>query len=202
MTRPILTIAAITLTAALALAGNPEKSSSGANKPEKATMETTKGFTSIPFETIDGKATSLDAYKGKVILIVNTASKCGYTPQYEGLEALYQEYKDSGLVVIGFPANNFGGQEPGTNEQILEFCQTKFDVTFPMMAKISVKGKDIHPLYKYLTEDSKMPGEISWNFNKFLIDRDGRLAARYESKVKPQSEELVGQIKTLLNGKG
>lgn len=156
----------------------------------------------ISFETITGDTTSLRDFEGNVVLIVNTASKCGFTSQYDGLEKLYREFKDSGLVVIGFPANNFGAQEPGTNEQIMEFCQTTFDVTFPMMAKVSVKGEDKHPLFKYLTELSPLPGEIAWNFNKFLLDRDGNLVARYESKVTPQSDEFVGRIKALLREKG
>lgn len=152
----------------------------------------------IPFQTITGDTTSLADLGGKVVLLVNVASKCGYTPQYTGLEELYRTYKDSGLVVIGFPANNFGGQEPGTNEEILEFCSSKFDVTFPMMAKLSVKGDNKHPLFVSLTEQSKIPGEIKWNFFKFLIDRNGQLVARFESSVEPMSDELTGQIKKLL----
>jgi len=152
----------------------------------------------IPFETINGETTSLSAYKGKVILIVNTASKCGYTPQYEGLEALYKKYKDKGFVILGFPENNFKNQEPGSNEEILNFCRSKYDVTFPMMSKISVKGKDIHPLYAALTEKSKFPGDITWNFNKFLLDRNGNVVGRFDSPVTPMSDELVGAIKKLL----
>ena len=135
----------------------------------------------IPFQTITGESTSLKDYAGKVIMIVNVASRCGFTGQYAGLEELYQTYSDSGLVVIGFPANNFGGQEPGSNEEILSFCQTKFDVTFPMMAKVSVKGKDKHPLFRRLTEGNEFSGEIKWNFTKFLIDREGKLAGRFGS---------------------
>ncbi len=185
---------------AIAVAADSAKQTSPGNT-ENSPMKTAT-YTSIPFETITGEKISLDAYHGKVILIVNTASKCGYTPQYDGLEKLYREYKDSGLVVIGFPANNFGAQEPGTNGQIIEFCQTTFDVTFPMMAKVSVKGDDKHPLFKYLTEESSLPGEIAWNFNKFLLDRDGRLTARYESKVTPQSDELVEKVRELIRKEG
>ena len=152
----------------------------------------------IPFETITGDTTSLADYAGDVVLIVNVASKCGYTPQYTGLEELYREYKDSGFVILGFPANNFGGQEPGTNEEILTFCRTSFDVTFPMMAKVSVKGDDKHPLFVEMTEKSSLPGEIKWNFSKFLIDRRGNLVARFDSGVTPNSEELVGKIRELL----
>lgn len=150
------------------------------------------------FNTITGKAESLAAYKGKVVLIVNVASKCGYTKQYAGLEELYRAKKDKGLVILGFPANNFGGQEPGTNEEILSFCTTKFDVSFPMMAKVSVKEEDKHPLFKYFTEESSLPGEIEWNFSKFLIDRDGKLIARYKSAIAPDNAELIGKIDELL----
>ena len=152
----------------------------------------------IPLETIDGDTVTLADYAGKVVLIVNVASRCGNTPQYTGLQKLYSMYKDSGLVVIGFPANNFGGQEPGTNEEILDFCQTNFNVTFPMMSKISVKGNDKHPLFVELTEKSAIPGEIKWNFSKFLLDKSGNLVARFDSPVKPLSEELLSSIKKLL----
>jgi len=152
----------------------------------------------IPFETIAGDTARLDDFRGHVVLIVNVASECGYTPQYADLEALYRRFGDSGLVVIGFPANNFGGQEPGTNEQILTFCQSKFDVTFPMMAKVSVKGSDKHPLFAGLTETSPLPGEIEWNFSKFLLDRDGNLVARFPSKVGPMSAEIVAKVEELL----
>ncbi len=155
-------------------------------------------YKTIEFNTITGKPSDLDQFKGKVVLIVNTASKCGFTPQYEGLEKLYEAKKDEGFVVIGFPANNFGQQEPGTNEEIQKFCQTKYNVTFPMMAKISVKGNDIHPLYRYLTEDSPFPGEITWNFNKFLLDRNGKVVARYDSKITPEDPKLLAKIDELL----
>ena len=155
-------------------------------------------YKDIPFETITGDTVSLKDFEGKVVLVVNTASKCGFTKQYAGLEQLYREKKDKGLVIIGFPADNFGGQEPGSNEEILNFCVTKFDVTFPMMAKISVKGNDKHPLYKYLTEQSPFPGEIGWNFNKFLLDKKGNVAARYESKVAPDDPQLLAKIDELL----
>lgn len=155
-------------------------------------------YRQIPFETITGEETSLADFKGKVVLIVNTASKCGFTKQYAGLEELYSDKKDDGLVVIAFPANNFAEQEPGTNEEILKFCQGTFDVTFPLMAKIDVVGDNIHPLYRYLTEESPVPGEIRWNFNKFLLDREGTPVARFESKVEPDDPELVAAIEKLL----
>jgi glutathione peroxidase len=148
-------------------------------------------------QDIDGKTVNLADYKGKVVLIVNVASKCGYTPQYAGLEKLYQTYKDKGLVVIGFPANNFRGQEPGTNEEIKTFCTSKYNVTFPMMSKISVKGDDKAPLYQLLTKEK---GEVTWNFNKFLVGRDGALIEHFDSKVKPDDAKLTGAIDQALGG--
>lgn len=146
---------------------------------------------------IDGEEINLADYNGKVLLIVNTASKCGFTPQYHDLEKLYDEYKDQGLVVLGFPANNFGGQEPGSNEDIKTFCLTKYDVSFPMMSKVSVKGDDIHPLFAELTsaENQSFSGEIKWNFEKFLISKDGELVERFRSKTKPLSDELISSVK-------
>lgn len=151
---------------------------------------------------IDGQDISLEQYEGKVLLIVNTASKCGFTPQYEGLQALYEEYKDDGLVILGFPANNFGGQEPGTDEQIQEFCTVNFGVTFPMFSKISVKGSEQHPLYQYLTSKETNPeygGAITWNFNKFLVNEEGKVINRFASKDAPQSDKVVTAIKGALS---
>jgi glutathione peroxidase-family protein len=151
--------------------------------------------------SIDGTAVKLGTYGGKVLLLVNVASKCGYTPQYAGLEQLYEKYQSDGLVILGFPANNFGSQEPGTNEEIKAFCTTNYNVTFPMFSKISVKGDDIHPLYKYLTgeeSDPQFAGPITWNFNKFLIGRDGNVIGRYDSKVEPLSSQLTGDIEKAL----
>ncbi|MBI3651196.1 MAG: redoxin domain-containing protein [Acidobacteria bacterium] len=150
---------------------------------------------------IDGRPVKLDAYKGKVVLLVNVASKCGYTPQYEGLQATYMKYKDRGLVILGFPANNFMGQEPGSNEEIKQFCSLKYNVTFPLFAKISVKGEDKHPLYKFLTEkatDPEFGGEISWNFNKFLVDRNGKIIARFSTSDKPESDKVTQAIEQAL----
>lgn len=149
---------------------------------------------------IDGKPTDLSQYKGQVVLIVNVASKCGFTPQYAGLEQLYKQFHADGFVILGFPANNFMHQEPGTNEQIKQFCTAKYDVTFPMMAKISVKGKDKAPLYRFLTEKptARFPGEISWNFNKFLIGRDGQVIARYETRTKPLDPKVVADVQAAL----
>lgn len=152
---------------------------------------------SFTLKDIDGKDTSLGQYRGKVVLLVNVASKCGLTPQYEGLEKLYLKYKDRGFTILGFPANNFAGQEPGTDEEIKSFCSLKYNVTFPMFSKISVKGTDIHPLYKYLTDketNTEFGGDIKWNFNKFLVDKNGRIIARFEPQVKPESEPVSQAI--------
>jgi len=146
---------------------------------------------------IDDKDVNLADYKGKVVLIVNVASKCGMTPQYKALEETYRKYKDRGLVILGFPANNFGGQEPGTEADIKAFCTGKYDVTFPMFAKISVKGTDKHPLYKFLTEKEtagQFAGEIGWNFTKFVISRDGQIASRFASKITPADPDVVAAI--------
>jgi len=146
--------------------------------------------------TIDGAAAPLSAYQGKVVLLVNVASKCGYTPQYAGLQKLYEKYKDKGFVIVGVPANNFGAQEPGTNEEIKTFCSRNYNVTFPMMSKVSVKGADKTPLYGYLTD--KTGGEIKWNFTKFLIDKKGNIVSRFESAVTPEAAEMTKAIEQTL----
>jgi len=151
--------------------------------------------------SIDGAPTPLSSYKGKVVLVVNVASKCGYTPQYAGLEALYEKYKDQGFVVLGFPANNFMQQEPGTNEEIKTFCSRKYNVSFPMFGKISVKGDDQAPLYRFLTDKSlhgETGGDIKWNFTKFLVGRDGAIVARFEPAVTPESAEVGAAIEKAL----
>jgi len=154
------------------------------------------GIYSYTLNSIDGKPAPLADYKGKVVLIVNVASQCGYTPQYTALETIYEKYKDRGFVILGFPANNFGAQEPGTNEVIKTFCTRKYNVTFPMYAKISVKGDDQAPLYRYLTRDTApgIAGDIKWNFTKFLVDRNGNVVQRFESAVTPDSKEVTGAI--------
>jgi glutathione peroxidase len=146
--------------------------------------------------SIDGKPAPLSAYQGKVVLIVNVASRCGFTPQYAGLEALYEKYKDRGFTILGFPANNFGAQEPGTNEEIKTFCSSRYNVTFPMYSKISVKGDDKAPLYQFLTDAAG--GEIQWNFTKFLVDKNGKVVARFEPKVTPESPEVAEAIEKAL----
>ena len=154
-------------------------------------------------KTIEGKEVSLDKYKGKVVLIVNVASKCGLTPQYEGLQELYAKHKDEGLVVLGFPANEFGKQEPGTNDEIKEFCKSKYNVDFDMFAKIVVKGDGQAPLYKFLTTKAKPAGDIKWNFEKFLISRDGKIANRFTPRQAPDSPEVVKAVEAeLKKGKG
>lgn len=148
---------------------------------------------------IDGKQTTLDAYKGKVLLIVNVASRCGFTPQYKELESIYEKYKDKGFVVLGFPCNQFGSQEPGTDAEIKEFCSSKYNVTFPLFDKIEVNGPNRHPLYTSLAgKDSPYPGDIKWNFSKFLISRDGKILKRYDSKVVPDSPEVTAAIEAAL----
>lgn len=151
--------------------------------------------------SIDGKPAPLADYKGKVLLIVNVASRCGFTPQYAGLETLFEKYKDRDLVIVGFPANNFGGQEPGTNQEIKSFCSRTYHVTFPMYSKISVQGGDQAPLYRFLTDRSLNPstgGAIQWNFTKFLVDRTGAVVARFEPDVTPDSREVVEAIERAL----
>jgi len=159
-----------------------------------------EGVYNFTLPSIDGEPTSLSTYKGKVILLVNVASRCGFTPQYSALESLYEKYKDQGFVILGFPANNFGGQEPGTNAEIKNFCTLKYNVTFPMFGKVSVKGADCTPLYQYLTQEANpnLAGDIKWNFTKFLVDRSGKVVARFESPVKPDSPEVVEAIEKLL----
>lgn len=153
---------------------------------------------SFAMKNIDGEDVSLSQYKGKVLLIVNTASKCGYTPQYAGLEKLYEQYKDRGFEILAFPANNFMSQEPGTDQEIKSFCLLKYKTTFPVFAKTSVKGGDINPLYQYLTTQAGFNGPIKWNFNKFLVGPDGKVVARFDSGVEPMSAELVAPLEKVL----
>jgi glutathione peroxidase len=158
------------------------------------------GIYTFTLNSIDGQPAPLANYKGRVVLVVNVASQCGYTPQYSALEATYEKYKDQGFVILGFPANNFGAQEPGTNEEIKTFCTRKFAVSFPMYSKISVKGADQAPLYAYLTKDTGpgITGEIKWNFTKFLVDRNGKVVQRFEPAVTPDSKEVIAAIEKQL----
>jgi glutathione peroxidase len=152
-------------------------------------------------DNIDGKPVNLGLYRGKVLLVVNTASFCGNTPQYSDLQALYEQYNEKGFEILAFPANNFGQQEPGTNEEIKSFCFTKYSLTFPLFSKISVKGADKHPLYQYLTEQSQFPGEVEWNFQKYLVDRSGNIVGRYPHRMKPLSPEIVKEVERVLAAK-
>lgn len=187
-------IAALLLVPALAMQGSaaPENSTNPAGIYE-VPIEPMKEF-----EEQTGK--SLKGFEGKVILLVNVASKCGLTVQYEQLEAIHRKYKDKGLVVVGLPSNDFMGQEPGTDAEIVEFCRTKYDASFPLYAKLHAKGEDMSPIYKYLTGEatSPHPGEIGWNFTKFIIGRDGKIEARFASRVKPDAPEVIEAIEKAL----
>jgi glutathione peroxidase len=162
-----------------------------------STFAKAQGFYDLKAKTIDGKEFSFAGLKGKKVMVVNTASKCGYTPQYEDLEKLYQQYKDKNFVIIGFPANNFGHQEPGSNSEIQEFCKKNYGVSFQMMEKISVKGDDMDPVYHWLTEkdkNGKMDSSVKWNFQKYLVDENGNLVDVAYSNTKPGDEEIVKWI--------
>jgi glutathione peroxidase len=164
-------------------------------------MAQQKSIYDFTIKSIDGQQVSLGSYSGKVVLLVNVASKCGFTPQYAGLEAVYEKYKDKGLVIVGIPANNFAQQEPGTNEEIKKFCSNKYNVTFPMMSKVSVLGDDQAPLYSFLTgktSDPQFGGDIKWNFTKFLFDRSGNPVARFEPNVTPDSPQVTAAIEKAL----
>ena len=172
--------------AAIALAAENNET----NRPLKFTVE-----------TIDGQSVDLASYSGQVVMLVNTASKCGFTPQYEPLQALYSKYRDQGFTVLAFPANNFGNQEPGSNSEIKQFCSVNFNVSFPLFSKVSVKGDDICPLYAYLTGEETNPGfsgEIAWNFTKFLVGRDGRIVARFEPRTTPDDEKVIAAVEKAL----
>ncbi|MCA1963723.1 MAG: glutathione peroxidase [Prosthecobacter sp.] len=161
-----------------------------------------KSILDIPLKDIDGKDTSLKAYQGKVLLVVNVASKCGLTKQYKELEALHEKYKDQGFTVLGFPCNDFGGQEPGSNEEIKMFCTTKYSVTFPMFDKLHVKGEEQHPLYAALTgKDGAFPGDVKWNFGKFLIGRDGKPLQRFEPRTTPDDPSVIEAVEKALAAK-
>jgi len=167
---------------------------------QERTMMAVKSTSLYDFtmDNIDGKPVNLGQYRGNVLLVVNTASLCGNTPQYSDLQALYDEYHDKGFEILAFPANNFGQQEPGTNEEIKSFCFTKYSLTFPLFSKISVKGPDKHPLYQYLTEQSPFPGEVEWNFQKYLVDRSGKIVGRFHHRTKPLAPEIVKEVQRVL----
>jgi glutathione peroxidase len=166
-------------------------------------MAADKTVYDFTLNSIDGQPTPLSNFRGKVVMLVNVASRCGFTPQYAGLESLYEKYKDRGFVIVGIPANNFGGQEPGTNQEIKTFCSAIYHVSFPMMAKVSVQGSDMTPLYQFLTDKTSHPdtgGDIAWNFTKFLVGPDGKVIARFDSKVEPESPEVTAAVEKALTG--
>ena len=190
-------ISAVSLMAYMMMVG----SLTGTAKNARSDAPAASSVHDFTMKSIDGADVPLARYKGKVLLIVNVASKCGYTPQYTDLEALYQRYKDKGLVLLGFPANNFGWQEPGTDAEIKTFCTTKYNVTFDMFSKISVKGDDQHPLYAYLTSEdanAATAGAVKWNFTKYLVDKNGHVIAKFGSGTKPLSEDLVKAVEEAL----
>jgi len=188
---------AVVLTVAVVAVATKDK---GSDAPIQSTSTTgavvsDKNLADFKVKDIDGKEVDLSAYKGKVVLIVNVASKCGYTRQYTGLENIYKKYKDRGLVILGFPCNDFGGQEPGTNEEIKEFCSTKFSVSFPMVDKVAVLGDGKAPLFAWLTNNEVTGSkDIKWNFEKFLIDKDGKIVERFVSKDEPEGEKITAAI--------
>lgn len=197
-------VVGLTLGAFLALGcdAGAQKATQPAEAPAQTGMKQEgKAMSLYDFKMQDiyGKEKALADYKGKVVLVVNVASQCGYTPQYEGLEKLYEQYGEKGLVVTGFPANDFGAQEPGPDAEIATFCTSKYGVKFPMFSKITVKGSGKHPLYAFLTQ-APPEGEVKWNFEKFLVGKDGQVIGRFPSSVEPQSDTLVQAIEKALGG--
>ena len=194
MLRYLLAVSAFGVTLGLAVG----LSSAQAEQEGPLMAAKTTSLYDFTMDDIDGKPVNLGDYKGKVLLVVNTASLCGNTPQYTDLESIYEQYRDKGFEVLAFPANNFGQQEPGSNAEIKGFCLTKYSVSFPLFSKISVKGSDKHPLYRYLTEQSPFPGEVEWNFQKYLVDRSGKIVARYHHRTKPLAPEIVQDVERVL----
>ena len=191
--------ATISLIAGAGSSGLLGPSSAQANQEGTILMVTQKPMVyDYTLNDIDGKPVPLSQFRGKVLLLVNTASFCGNTPQYTDLEKMYEQYREKGFEILAFPANNFGQQEPGTNAEIKDFCYTKYSLSFPLFSKISVKGDDKHPLYQYLTEQSPFPGEVEWNFQKYLVDRSGKVVARYHHRTKPLTPEIVQDVERVL----
>lgn len=191
---------AMVLVAGVGLTATAKTTDKAPDKTDKTASCEADGAYGFAVTNVEGKPAKLSDYKGKVALIVNTASKCGYTGQYRDLQALFEKYKDKGFVVLGFPSNDFGGQEPGTNKDIKMFCEVNFNVKFPLFDKAPVKGESKQPLYKFLTEQSgdAYKGEISWNFEKFLVDKNGAVIGRYKSKVKPMDSEITKTLEQAL----
>ncbi len=177
---------------------NANTNSTNTSQSNKSNMSS-KNIYDVTVKDMDGKEVKLSEYKGKVLLIVNVASQCGYTKQYEGLEKIYEQYKDKGFEILAFPSNDFGEQEPGTNEEIRQFCESKFNVKFKLFDKVNVLGDSKIALYDRLTNNSEPTGEISWNFEKFLIDKNGDIVGRYKSKVTPESDEFTSAITAQLS---
>ena len=202
--RKYIISAVIVLIAAVAVViGAGMRRGGDSNQPSTDGKEA-KTIYDFTLKDIDGREVKLEEFRGKAVMIVNVASRCGYTPQYEGLEAVYRKYREQGFVVLGFPANNFGGQEPGSDKEIKFFCSTRYNVSFPMFSKISVKGADMHPFYQYLTAKSTNPqfaGDIKWNFNKFVVDKTGRVIARFDSDDEPESRKVTQVIEQALAAK-
>jgi glutathione peroxidase len=194
MTKLVFALSTVALCGGL-MAGLPEAPAVQEGLLMAAKTPSVYDFT---MDDIDGKPVNLGDYKGKVLLVVNTASLCGNTPQYTDLEHIYEQYHDKGFEILAFPANNFGQQEPGTNAEIKGFCLTKYSVSFPLFSKISVKGSDKHPLYHYLTEQSPFPGEVEWNFQKYLVDRSGNVVGRFHHRTKPAAPEVMNEIERVL----
>lgn len=195
----VMTIAIAAATGAFAL-----NSYRGERAMNETTAPTAKSVHEFTMKDIDGKDVKLSDYSGRVLMLVNTASQCGLTPQYKGLQAIYQKYQAQGFTILAFPANNFGGQEPGSNAEIKEFCTMRYKVTFPVFAKISVKGDDQHPMFRFLTSKETNPqfgGDIMWNFNKFLVSKSGEIIARFEPRVDPESPEVAAAIEGALQTK-
>lgn len=187
------------LIAAFILGCKPGYNSGPAQVEAGETPSTVSPIFQFMMNDIDGHPVNLKQYQGKVLMIVNTASFCGNTPQYGGLQTLYEQYREQGFEILAFPANNFGKQEPGSSEEIKTFCYTKYALEFPLFEKISVKGEDTHPLYQYLTQHTPYPGEIEWNFQKFLVNRKGQVIARYHPRLKPLSPQIVQDLQQALS---
>ncbi len=195
-----LSLTAMALTGPSAALGDPPHvtlASSSSHVLADHNIQTTQIY-DFTMNDIDGKPRTLREFKGQVMMIVNTASFCGNTPQYDGLQTLYEQYHDQGFTILAFPANDFGKQEPGDNKEIAEFCYTKYSLEFPLFSKITVLGDQKHPLYRYLTEDTAFQGEIAWNFQKFLVNRTGQVIARYAPKQKPLTQQIVDDIEKAL----
>ncbi len=195
----VLQITLISCSKSTSLNSNTQSNNTASQIKSEGNNSLNKNIYDLSVKTMEGENKMLSDYKGKVLLIVNVASKCGYTSQYEGLESIYEKYKDRGFEILAFPCNDFGDQEPGTNDEIRTFCETKYNVTFPLFDKIKVLGNDKNELYERLTVNSEPSGDIGWNFEKFVINKNGDITARFKSKVKPESDEITAVIESELS---